>query len=323
MSILKIEKRTTPYVQIDKTVADDLAISFKAKGLMLYLLSRPDSWKIYISQLAKVSTDGRESVTSAINELIERGYILRTRLTKSDGTFDGYDYRVFESPRVVDSVVGETVIRKPDNGKPVTTNKDCIDNDGSKIESILSAPVGSACETEEQKPPSLQPSTQSGGSKSPCSAIPPLTKAERDILLHALVRVDGADPAQVPKNAWSNYAGILSQIRSVYPLLSESDIKLAAENFKKKYPNATVTANTLGKRWGELSPIRNKSVQQSLRVLEEPIGWSDFLDKNCARNEYAGAKWSDVSPLSKKLIYDIMSNAGCLHFKQEGVECHV
>lgn len=125
MSILRVCKRENPFVQIDKSVAEDTLISWKAKGMMLYLLSRPDNWKIYVNQLSEVATDGREATRSAINELIERGYIVREQRKKPGGAFDGYDYQVFETPQIVES----PVIGKPDDGKVGTNNKDRKDID--------------------------------------------------------------------------------------------------------------------------------------------------------------------------------------------------
>ena len=54
---------------------DDL--SWKAKGIMAYILSLPDDWKIYLEEVAKHATDGKDSFRSGWNELKEVGYVDR------------------------------------------------------------------------------------------------------------------------------------------------------------------------------------------------------------------------------------------------------
>ena len=60
-------------------------LSFKAKGLFVYLLSLPDDWELYKSELKDHSKDKRVSIDLALNELIENGYlkISKTQCGKS------------------------------------------------------------------------------------------------------------------------------------------------------------------------------------------------------------------------------------------------
>lgn len=119
-NILRISKdKENPYVMINKNVMQDERLSWKARGLMGYLLSLPDDWVIYLEELEKHSDkDGRESLASGIKELIELGYIVREQ-EREKGKFSSYVYTVFESPCTVNgfTVNGFTV-----NGKPTATN---------------------------------------------------------------------------------------------------------------------------------------------------------------------------------------------------------
>lgn len=71
-------------------------LSFKATGLLTYLLSLPDDWEIRERELTTRKTDGRASVRSAMAELIEAGYVER-RTEVRDGTPRCVTY-VFETP---------------------------------------------------------------------------------------------------------------------------------------------------------------------------------------------------------------------------------
>lgn len=138
MGIIKIEKRENPFAQIDKTPINDDQLSWKAKGILLYLISKPEDWQTTISDLKKRSTDGRESTSSGVKELIEKGYINRERSFKEDGKFDGYDYIVSELPVFKEEfndngkhVNGKHVNVKSVNVKPATTNNDITNKDST------------------------------------------------------------------------------------------------------------------------------------------------------------------------------------------------
>lgn len=120
MSKIIRSKRNTPFVQIDKTGPEDPNLSWKAKGILAYILCKPDDWQVYISEITKHSKDGKESTRTGVKELIDAGYIIRERKHDEGGKFLGYDYQVFERPTVIrKSENGSTVIRFSENGKSV------------------------------------------------------------------------------------------------------------------------------------------------------------------------------------------------------------
>jgi hypothetical protein len=82
--IIRIQKRDLPYVQIDKRPLENPKLSWKAKGLLTYLMSRPNDWKIYMTQLLKVSTDGRVAVQAALAELRTAGHASIRQLRTPD-----------------------------------------------------------------------------------------------------------------------------------------------------------------------------------------------------------------------------------------------
>lgn len=115
MNILRISKNPdNPYVMVDKHFVEDKNLSAKAKGILLYLLSKPDNWQVYQEDITKNMKEGKEAIRSGINELIESNYIERTRLKDDKGKFSGYEYIVRERPVTQFSV----------NGKPAPTNNE-------------------------------------------------------------------------------------------------------------------------------------------------------------------------------------------------------
>ena len=99
-TIFRTAKRENPYAQIDKTVLNDQRLSWKAKGLMAFLLSKPDNWEINVQNLIRQSTDGKEAVYSGIKELGNFGYIVRVE-SRNQGRFARIEYLIYENPQLI------------------------------------------------------------------------------------------------------------------------------------------------------------------------------------------------------------------------------
>lgn len=134
MSVIRRAKRDTHFVQMDKRALQDVKLSWKAKGILAYLLSLPDDWQIYLKELQLHSTDGKDSTTNGFDELIERKYVVRTKKRKiidgkKSGLFDGYDYVVSDTPIEIDLTLpceGNPITVKPTSGKPTSENPQLV-----------------------------------------------------------------------------------------------------------------------------------------------------------------------------------------------------
>jgi hypothetical protein len=73
-----------------KMLADD-EISFRAAGILAYLLSRPDGWETDSKRLARGKRrEGRDAIRTALKELEARGYLHRVKVRRPAGmTLDG------------------------------------------------------------------------------------------------------------------------------------------------------------------------------------------------------------------------------------------
>src|SRR5580765_499306 len=97
--IIRIQKRQHPFVQIDKRPLENPRLSWKAKGLLAYLMSRPNDWKVYMTQLITVSTDGRVAVQAALAELRAAGHATIRQLRSADNTRAlGSEWVIHEEP---------------------------------------------------------------------------------------------------------------------------------------------------------------------------------------------------------------------------------
>ena len=97
--VIRVRKRPNNFVMIDKTFLEDDRLSFKAKGILAYLLSKPDNWKVIVGNLVKYSKDGKSAVYAGLKELKECGYYVKTPIRSEDGRrISRWESTVYEMP---------------------------------------------------------------------------------------------------------------------------------------------------------------------------------------------------------------------------------
>lgn len=117
--ITRVIKRENPFVQIDKRPLGDMRLSWRAKGILAYLLSKPDDWTVQTGDILNHGTEGRDAVRAAMIELRDTGY------AKLENTRDGREWHIFENPEPCPekpSMADEPCPEKANIGKSATTN---------------------------------------------------------------------------------------------------------------------------------------------------------------------------------------------------------
>ena len=92
-----VVKKKTDYTVISNVFLRDEKLSLKSKGLLAYVLSLPNDWVLYVTELSNHHKDGTSAIYSAFKELIEHGYVRRKR-ERIDGKLKGIDYIISETP---------------------------------------------------------------------------------------------------------------------------------------------------------------------------------------------------------------------------------
>lgn len=109
MAIVKIIKRETPYMQIDKTGVNDNRLSWGATGLLTYLIGRPSDWKIKINHLSTVKEkDKKDKTRCYLNELREFEYCHYFEIRKKGKVVETF-YLIFEVPTKYEEVLDDYV----------------------------------------------------------------------------------------------------------------------------------------------------------------------------------------------------------------------
>ena len=91
-------ERKEKFTVVSNIALEDTRLSFRAKGILVFILSKPDRWQVSERHLAEQGPDGRSAVASALTELEEAGYLRRTRSRQPDGTF-AWESMIFDEPQ--------------------------------------------------------------------------------------------------------------------------------------------------------------------------------------------------------------------------------
>ncbi len=93
-------KHKSRFTQIPNAIFEDRRLSIAAKGLLVYLLSRPPNWTVRHDQLQYTLGMGRKLLTKLLTELAEAGYLDRDEHQGRDerNRFTPYDYTVRDIP---------------------------------------------------------------------------------------------------------------------------------------------------------------------------------------------------------------------------------
>ena len=100
MAILKNPNRGK-FTVVDNYALRDDNLSLKARGLLVTMLSFPDSWQFSENGLCSIfKKDGQSSIRSGLKELEEAGYLVRTRTRDSLGRVSSVDWTIYDYPHV-------------------------------------------------------------------------------------------------------------------------------------------------------------------------------------------------------------------------------
>ena len=85
MKTIERIKHTKGYTIVDNRSIRDTRLSLSAIGLLVVLLSHPDTWDFHLKQIGETRGAGITQLTRVMNELIACGYVQRHTYVMGDG----------------------------------------------------------------------------------------------------------------------------------------------------------------------------------------------------------------------------------------------
>jgi len=88
-----------PYFIKARQTSQDKNLSYEARGMLDYLLSKPGDWEVRVNDLIIPKKCGRDKVYNILNELIEYRYMKRPVKSQGEkGRWNWTSYEVYERP---------------------------------------------------------------------------------------------------------------------------------------------------------------------------------------------------------------------------------
>lgn len=129
MPIIRVSKnKENPFVMLDKRPLNDASLSWGAKGMLAYLLSKPDNWQVNMKHLVGESTNGRDATYTIMRELIGARYCTRVTMRDEAGRVTKTEYVVSEHP-----LPENPDTDNPDTENPYVNNTDSNENESNNI----------------------------------------------------------------------------------------------------------------------------------------------------------------------------------------------
>ncbi|MDA1641928.1 DnaD domain-containing protein [Bacillus cereus group sp. TH177-1LC] len=97
MGIFRVKKDNN-YSVINNTGLEDKRLSWKAKGILAYILTLPDDWVFYREELSQHAKDGINSLRAGMKELKEYGYIKRFPIKDAKNKIVRWETIIYEIP---------------------------------------------------------------------------------------------------------------------------------------------------------------------------------------------------------------------------------
>lgn len=183
MSTIRTEK-TENYSILSNGFINDPALSYAEVGLLTFLLSKPNNWKVNVQNLVNSHTNGKDAVYAVLKSLGEKGYIEREQEQGEGGKFSQISYVVREEP-VGKTASGKTGYGSTGYGK---AGRLLITDDDQRLNRVMTDSIASAKSADSPRPLP---------SNNPASRQAPISKDHLDALIAAYPRhrVPGSDDA--------------------------------------------------------------------------------------------------------------------------------
>ncbi|MNN35844.1 hypothetical protein D3C81_1497090 [compost metagenome] len=117
MSIVRGPSPKSEFYVLRNSISQNRKLSWQARGLLIYLLSKPLDWKVSVEALRKETEEsqkptGRDGIYAMIAEIESAGYMRKKPGRDKSGRLSGYEYEVVDEPFTAE----------PDTAEPDTAN---------------------------------------------------------------------------------------------------------------------------------------------------------------------------------------------------------
>lgn len=141
--IRRAPRPTHSFVIVRNEVARDERLSYRARGLLIAILSRPDNWTIRAEQLAsETAIEGRDAVRTALKELQVAGYLVSNKVRNGEGQIQ-WESVVYDVPQTPEEPeTGNPSPVKPTPVELATVSQAPLEEPSTRTEKKKKTPTG-------------------------------------------------------------------------------------------------------------------------------------------------------------------------------------
>ncbi|PEB93444.1 DnaD domain protein [Bacillus toyonensis] len=118
MATFRVHKSKN-YTTINNTGLRDERLSWKAKGILAYILSLPDDWVFYMEEISTHAKDGIDSLRVGVKELKKFGYVRRFPVKNEKGKITNWETIIYEVPQVENPHMEKPQVEVPFMENPI------------------------------------------------------------------------------------------------------------------------------------------------------------------------------------------------------------
>lgn len=244
--------RRQRFTTVDRQTVNDSRLSFRARGILVWLLDKPDDWRCEARDIAHAGTEGRDAVLAALRELEALGYLSRVKRQNAGGQWVT-DVHVYEVPDGTGD--GFPGAGSPDPGGPgAITNTGTDDCDRKDL-----APTAQELAERDAHP-----------------------SRAADPIYDAIVEACGMVYAEMTPQARKACGVATADIRRVLLAVGVTDaarqvaeVDARAREYRRRFTDAALTPHALAKHWGALKllqprqPVLSKSNQALVEAARQ------------------------------------------------------
>lgn len=121
-STIRVERRDR-FSIVDRRALTDDRLSFKAKGVLAFMVGLPNGSIVNRESLAAIGPDGETSIRSALKELTAAGYLVRSKVRQGNGQMVT-ETVLYEYPPEVGNPPPVPEVGNPTAGKPTAKREE-------------------------------------------------------------------------------------------------------------------------------------------------------------------------------------------------------
>lgn len=287
MSIVRAPRKESNFYVLDKKISEDKRLSWAARGLLVFLLGKPDHWSVNVQALINETAGsrkqtGRDGVWGLLKELIDTGYCKRSQDRKEDGTLGEMRYEISEVPSLPLTPNPDTapLTDSPGTAQPFTANPPLVSIEGkARTESkqgLRGKRVSAPCAQAPTFPPLDEPVVPVAKNPAPAAAAatPAPVVAEAAVVL-PVQHTPTAQPKAATKTTTAKPAGDKPAVAAAVACPSDVPAEVFADFLTiRKAKRAPLTATALAGIRREADKV-GVSLEQALTVCCER-GWVGF-----------------------------------------------